>query len=121
MPNAKLDTSSTGSSRPTASTIPPNIAAMFGAITPEQLSTISSQLGMTSDERSRVSSAMRDPDFLQLLSDYAREMSDPEVKRRQEEVLRKMEQEAGVSSQAKKGAAGTRAKQSTMTSETDID
>ena len=52
---------------------------------------------MTADEHSRVSTAMRDPAFLALLADYAREMSDPEVKRQQDEVLRKMEQEAGLS------------------------
>jgi len=49
---------------------------------------------------------MRDPNFLQLLADYAREMSDPEVKRQQDEVLRKMEQEAGVGGGVKGGKAG---------------
>lgn len=61
---------------------------------------------MTSDEHSRVSTAMTDPTFLQLLADYAREMSDPEVKRQQEEALRSMEQEAGVSGAVKGGKAG---------------
>ena len=99
---------------------------MFSGITTQQLSTLSTQLGMTADEHSRVSTAMRDPAFLQLLADYAREMSDPEVKRQQDELLRKMEHEAGVSSRGKGSLAengtirGDR-KQPTRTSELDLD
>ena len=121
MPSADPTSSSPSSA---SSSLPPHLAAMFSGITPQQLSTLSTQLGMTSDEHSRMSTAMQDPTFLQLLADYAQEMSDPAVKRQQEEALRKMEQESGVSGQAK-GDKASRAvvpsRRSIKTSELDVD
>ena len=90
--------------------LPADLASLFRAITPQQLSSVSSRIGMTSAEQSRVSTAMGDPAFLQLLADYAREMSDPEMKRQQEEALRAMEREAGMAASgggAKTGNAGS--------------
>ena len=118
MPSAKPASSSTS-----ANSVPPDLAALFRGITPQQLSSVSSQIGMTADEHSRVSSAMGDPAFLRLLADYAREMSDPEVKRQQEEALRKMEHEAGVKGgKAHKQSTGVRRQQSTNSSDAlDVD
>ena len=67
----------------------------FPSISPQQLSELTSKLGMTSQEQGRLSSAMKDPTFLSLLTDYVKEISDPALKAENDAMLRQMEQEAG--------------------------
>nr|XP_046269216.1 protein kintoun [Scatophagus argus]XP_046269217.1 protein kintoun [Scatophagus argus] len=53
------------------------------------------ELNMTVDEIDRMAKAFKDEKFREMLHDYARELSDPENKKRYEEEIRILEQERG--------------------------
>lgn len=53
------------------------------------------ELNMTAEEVDRLTKALKDEKFGEMLRDYARELSDPENKRRYEEEIKLLEQERG--------------------------
>ncbi|XP_040917084.1 protein kintoun [Toxotes jaculatrix] len=55
------------------------------------------ELNMTVDETERLTKAFKDEKFREMLRDYAREISDPENKKRYEEEIKLLEQERGNS------------------------
>ncbi|XP_059209024.1 protein kintoun [Centropristis striata] len=53
------------------------------------------ELNMTTDEMERLTKALKDEKFREMLRDYAHELSDPENKKRYEEEIKLLEQERG--------------------------
>ena len=97
---AKASTSST-SSPPSV----PDLANLFSSISASDFSAISSNLKMTPSETTRVQSALKDPTFMALLADYAREIADPSLKAQNEEMLRQVEKEAAKTTKTSSSSA----------------
>ncbi len=51
---------------------------------------------LTNDERKRLAECMKDSEFMNLLAEYAKEISDPKHRLENEQYLRQLEQEQGA-------------------------
>ena len=54
------------------------------------------ELKMTTDEIDRFTKAFRNPKFREMLGDYAKEISDPENRKKNEEEIRLLELQRGM-------------------------
>merc|ERR1719420_1364571 len=56
-----------------------------------------SKLNLSKNEINRIENALKDKEFVKLLSEYANELQDPENRKKYEEEIAKLEEERGVS------------------------